>query len=193
MSSISIGEVVGDSIDSYKDDFISHVLASLIVAVINSISFSVLSGPLLAGYMRGMRKAEETGSFDVGDVFSCFYDSLGATLVAGILSLIVIYIGLFFCILPGILLLPLFPFAVYQVAVGGEIDGVSAVKTGFRLLQDNLLMALLTLLIVALLGSIGSLACGIGVVLTMPLLNIGLYMLARQASGDDRVAIAIDR
>jgi uncharacterized membrane protein len=185
MSGISLGDVIGDSFNAYRQDFISHVLGMLVFAVANSLTFSVLYGPLMAGYMRGMRNAELSGRFELGDLFSCFDAKLGPSMVAGIVAIVLLYIGFFFCIIPGLLLMPLAPLAIYQVAVANETDGVNAIKTGFRLLQDNLLMAVLTTLVLTVIGSVGVLACGVGVVLTMPLINIGLYFMARQASRGD--------
>jgi len=83
------------------------------------------------------------------------------------------------CVIPGLLIIALVPTSAYLVAVG-EKDGIQAIRRAWEAVKANLLTSCLCMVILSLIGSLGAILCGIGVFLTLPVLFIGSYHLARQ-------------
>jgi uncharacterized membrane protein len=73
----------------------------------------------------------------------------------------------------------LVPVATYLVAVG-EKDGIKAISRAWDAVKANLLSAFFCGLVLAIIGSLGGLLCGIGIILTLPIAFIGSYHMAKQ-------------
>lgn len=184
---VDLGRVLTDTFADYKADFLTHLVASALCALLGSLGFGLLVGPLQVGYMRMEARRTGGAQIGVGDVFKGFEDFIPA-LVAFIVSAIIVSIGFLLCVLPGLLLMPIVPVAFYLVA-HGEKDGVNAVRRAWACVRPNLLMAVISMLVLSILGSLGTLLCGVGVVLTLPILYIGAYHLARQLAAGEPGAL----
>jgi len=180
-SSLDLGKVLGDTFDSYKSDAGIHMLATLVTSLLSGASFSLLSGTMQVGYMRMMDKRARGEPIELGDVFKGF-DTFATSLALMILWGILLTIGFMLCIVPGLLVAPLGPVALYLIAQG-ETNPVAALQRAWGYVQPQLLMAVLGVILLAVIGSIGAIACYVGIFLTLPVLYIGGYHLARQLVG----------
>ncbi len=52
MSAPDLGACISAGIAGLKKNFITHVVASLLVGIVSNISFGLLSGPMVVGYMK---------------------------------------------------------------------------------------------------------------------------------------------
>ncbi|MBW3635332.1 MAG: hypothetical protein KY445_02555 [Armatimonadetes bacterium] len=132
---------------------------------------------LIGGLIRMAIATVRTGRADFGLVFSAF-DVLPALIGAGILTTIASFFGFLLCIVPGLLLLGLFLF-VTPLIVDQRKGALDAMSTSFNTLKPHMWMALLYLLVIGLLAGAGVLACGVGVLVTLPLALLAIAVTYR--------------
>jgi hypothetical protein len=181
MAAPDIGACVSAGVAGIKKNFVLHVVSCLLVGIVGGFSGGLLSGPMMVGYMRMLKSEEEGGTPQIGDIFKGFDDFVPA-LLASLLGSIAVTIGIFLCIIPGLLIMALIPVSVYLVAIG-EKDGVNALKRAWVLVKENLVASALCSLVLDIVGSLGSILCGVGVLLTLPIAFIGMYHMAKQMVG----------
>jgi hypothetical protein len=181
MNSIDTGACVSAGWEGFKKDPANHIIALLLVGILSSIGMGLLTGPLMVGYMRMLMRQEQGEATSAGDVFKGFDDFVPG-LIVGLLGSLIVSAGYAFCVIPGILLAPIMPFALYLVAAG-EKDGVAALKRAFELVQANLVPAAVCSFVLSLVAGLGVLGCFVGLLVTAPIAVIGTFHMARQAVG----------
>lgn len=191
MAAASVGACLSGAWDLFKKDVVTHVVVCLAVAIVSSISAGLLAGPMLVGYLRMIARAERGETVQITDVFRGFDDFVPA-FVAGLISLLVLSVGFMLCFIPGLLVMALPTVALFIVAQG-ERDGVAAFNRAWKVVTQNLGSAFWCALVLGIVGGVGSLACGVGVFLTVPLAVIGSYYMASQLVGDVPAPIAIEQ
>jgi uncharacterized membrane protein len=65
----------------------------------------------------------------------------------------------------------------------GEKDPGNALRRAFEILKENLIDAALCSLVLSLVAGLGALACGIGMLVTVPVAAIGSFVMCRQLIG----------
>lgn len=165
-----VGVIFGGSVVSYDlDDGIEF---NPLVLVGNAIS-SLVSLILSAAAIRVALDVVEGRGVDLGAMFSRF--DLVQVIVAGILVSIATTIGLLLCVLPGIVIAFLAAFTNYFIIGKGE-DAVTAIKSSFRFVLDNLGPVLLFALLGFVCMMAGALACLVGTLVAVPVVLIaGAY------------------
>ena len=190
MASPNISDCVSAGFSGLKNNPVTHIVASLLVAFISSVGFGILSGPMMVGYKKMIKIEDEGGKPEIADVFKGFDDFVPA-LVSILVGSIIVGIGFLLCILPGLLLVAILPVAAYLVALG-EKDGINALKRAWDAVKGNLLSAFFCMLVLGIIGQLGLILCFVGVILTMPITFIGSYHMAKQLTdggNDGRLAI----
>jgi uncharacterized membrane protein len=181
-----MGTVISNAFFDLKSNFLTHVVATVFTSIIGGAIFGLLLAPMQTGYMlleEKIQKKEPVSFTDIFKGFDHFVPALVAFLISGVLT----GIGFVFCIIPGLILMPLIPTSLYLVAKG-EKDGVQAVKLAWSHLKRNLFMAMLTMIVLSVLGSLGIVFCFVGIFLTAPLIYIGYYHMAKGLVGDSNAA-----
>ena len=178
MAAPDIGTCVSAGINGLKKDPVTHIVTSLLIDIVGGVSAGLLTGPMMVGYMRMIKREDEGTKAEIADVFKGFDDFVPA-LLAVLVSSIIVGIGFMLCLIPGFLIMALVPTAAYLVAVG-EKDGINAIKRAFEAVKANLVGAFFCALVLGIVGSLGSLLCGIGIILTLPIGFIGSYHMAKQ-------------
>ncbi len=178
MAAPEIGTCISAGVSGLKKNFVLHIAVTLLIAIVGGFSFGLLYGPMIAGYMRMLKAEEEGGTPQIGDVFKGFDDFLPAFLAA-FLGGIAVSIGMMLCLIPGLLIMALPITATYLVAMG-EKDGINALKRAWAVIKENLVSSALCALVVAIVGSLGAILCGIGAIITLPIAFIGFYHMAKQ-------------
>ena len=189
MAAPDIGTCVSAGINGLKKDPVTHIVTSLLICIVGGATAGLLTGPMMVGYMRMIKREDEGFKAEIADVFKGFDDFVPA-LLAVLLSSIIVGIGFMLCVIPGLLIMALVPVATYLVAVG-EKDGINAIKRAFDAVKANLLSAFLCGLVLTIIGSIGSLLCGVGIILTLPIAFIGSYHMAKQLTDGGAAPVAI--
>src|SRR3954462_2296607 len=117
MAAPQIGACVSAGFNGMKNNFVTHLVATVLLGIIGNISFGLLMGPMLVGYMRLVKIEDEGGKAEIGDVFKGFDDFVPA-LLSTVVGGIIVAVGFMLCIIPGVLIIALVPTAAYLVAVG---------------------------------------------------------------------------
>jgi uncharacterized membrane protein len=187
MASPDIGACLSAGFSGMKKNPVTHIVATLLVGIVGGVTAGLLTGPMAVGYMRMIQKEEQGARAEIADVFKGFDDFVPA-LLAVLLSSIAVSIGFMLCIVPGLLIMALVPTSAYLVAMG-EKDGIRAIQRAFAAIRENLLGTVICSLVLGIVGSLGTILCGVGVILTMPIAVIGMYHMAQQITDTDTPAL----
>lgn len=189
MAAPDIGACISAGINGLKTNPVTHIVTTLLISVVGGVSAGLLTGPMVVGYMRMLKVEEEGGKVEFLDVFKGF-DDFVPSLLAVLLSSILVSIGFMLCFIPGLLIAALVPTAAYLVAAG-EKDGINAIKRAFDALKANFFGAFLCSLILGIVGSIGMIFCFVGIFLTLPIAFIGMYHMAKQLTDGGGLVITL--
>ncbi|MGE0129430.1 MAG: hypothetical protein AB7U82_15235 [Blastocatellales bacterium] len=142
--------------------------------------FSVLSW-LMGGLYNAAFKQLRGEPISVGDLFSggpYFARMLGALVLIAIGS----GIGSIFCIIPGLIVYGL-TFLTFPMIVEGGKGTIDAIKESIEITKRDWIMFTLFAVALYFIASAGVLACGVGVLATMPLLFLGNALAYRDLVG----------
>jgi uncharacterized membrane protein len=123
---------------------------------------------LMSGAYKAAFKQLRGGRISLSDLFSggdVFLKTAGAT----ILTVILTCIGSLFCVLPGLVVAGLLCFTV-PLIVEGQLGVFDAMRASFDRTKGHWFMFTLYAIVLGVLAEIGSVACGIGILVTFPLL-----------------------
>jgi hypothetical protein len=153
----------------FVKDVAPYVVGTLILGALTVVTVGILYGPLSAGlYVMAVRRIRQNRTAEIGDVFwglSHFWRFFGAAL----LLLLLIGIGFVFLIIPGLLLATIWIY-VFPVMVDRDMGVFDAMAESRRLVRENGFgQHLVMVLLLAALSIAGSIAGGLGHLLTLPL------------------------
>lgn len=152
-------------------------------ALLGGLITMALATFMLGGVYRTAFKEIRGEQISLRDLFSggdLTLKLLGAFLLVGLC----VWIGLLLCIVPGFLAMGLFFFTI-PLIVERRMGIVDAMKLSFETTRPNMWMFMLFAFVVALLASIGQLACYVGLLVTYP-----LYFLITAAAYKDVFGVA---
>jgi hypothetical protein len=135
------------------------------------------SSVMLAGLYRMAIRQVRGEMIAIGDLFSATdlaVPALIATLLVGLATMV----GSLFCVIPayivhGLLMLTL------PIIADRRLSPVDAMKASWNALQNDILMATLYVLVLGFVAGLGAVACGVGMVVTMPLFFLGTALVYR--------------
>ena len=136
---------------------------------------TLLAPPFYAGFYLVANKMSRGESVVYPDFFSGFHFWIPSVIIS-LLSQVLIALGLIALILPGIYLGVGYMFAI-QMGIFGGMDPWSAMEWSRKLITRNWWQLLVLVLIFIVLYAVGILMAGIGLVLTLPLTFLVLYVL----------------
>ena len=175
---MDIGKSIQESLDLYMKNFATLFVAGLVATLLSAVTLGILAGPLFGGFIILCLKLLKGEPGEFNEIFAHF-DKFGPTFIVFLLYLVFAII----CMIPvlgwlvGIVLGPVVAFIfIFAVTLIIEKDmlPIDAIKKGLALFQTNPAMNWLYVLVFAILGSVGAIACGIGVILTLPFTYVGL-------------------
>ena len=177
---VHIGKWIEAGFNLYKNNFTTLVLAALIALVLSTVSIGILTGPMIAGLiiitlqlLRKTAPRPEAGAVFKG--FGYFLNSFLFTIIWGIAILIGSLVVGWFPIIGQLLSLFLvyaaqafLMFGLYLI-VDRQMDFWPASQLSIQTVKANFWPFFGLAAIASIIGSIGALAFGIGVVLTIPI------------------------
>jgi hypothetical protein len=177
---VKFGEWIERGFNLYKENFAILVLASLIAVVISAVTVGVLAGPMAAGLLlitfglidkKGPRP--EVGTLFKG--FEYFLNSFLFVIIWGIALFVVsIVVGLIPCIgqLASLFVVfvahALLMFGLFLIVDRRQEFWPASVES-FNKVKPNFWPFLGFSIVSNIIGSVGAIACGIGVVFTLPI------------------------
>ena len=158
-----IQDALAKSWNFFKKQYVVLIVGGLI-ATIGSI-FIITAPPLYFGLFFIAWNIVDGKKVEISDVFKGFNYFIVSWIML-ILYLIAIILGLIFFVLPGLVLMILFQYAV-AVAIAEKKGAVDSLKRSYRLAMDNFVFSLIFALIMWIINGIGG-ALQIGWVITCP-------------------------
>lgn len=145
--------------------------------IINQLVSIVVNAFFMGGIYRMAINQVRGRAISIGDLFSGA-DVYPALLIASLLMNIAIAIGFMLCIIPGLLLAGCLMFTI-PLIVDKRQSAVDAMTLSFNTLKSQAFSALGFALVVGLVLIAGFLACGLGVLVTMPIALVAVTLLYR--------------
>ncbi len=158
----------------------SGFLTRLVVVALISALVLVVFQLLASGLIRGALGITEGREFKVAEMLRT--DMLGPVLVTSLLVGALTFVGSLLCYFPGLLVGFLTSYSLYFVIDQG-LSPTAAVRASANLVKDNVGPTLLWYVVGGFVALIGLLACGVGVLLTVPLVLIGTAYTYKTLTG----------
>lgn len=163
---LDLGALAKQSWALFTSKPLEHIVASLIVMALGTVSLGVLIGPLCVGQIRMIDRQRQGEDIRIEHVFSGF-DSFAPAFLTTLIVLVGVSIGLVLLVVPGVFLMVAWGFALWFVALGGA-SAFEALSASWALLKQKTASVLLVVLLSAVLNSLGA-SIVLGTLLTAPL------------------------
>ena len=152
-----------------------HTAASvgqLIGTIIGTVLSLLILHPFIAAFFLAMKSEKDAGKASPGDLFKIGNFIIKSN-VTGWIMMIIVFAGYAFCIIPGILISPLYYIAITFVSQGE--NSIASITRAFAFLKNNFIIVIYCLLYFILYAFSGLLLCCIGILITVPMFYAALY------------------
>lgn len=163
----------------------SGFVVTLLVTALVTALFFVAAQVVLAGFVRGVLGVTEGREFRFQEVLRT--DDLGRVLVLALINAAGILVGTVLCYLPGLVYGFVSSFSLYFLIDKG-LSPVDSIKASVRLVADNLGSALLWYVVGGIIASAGAFACGVGMLVTVPVVLFGTAYTYKVLTGQQVAA-----
>ena len=165
---------------SYSWSSTSMGIGGILVAIVGWFVSLIVGAAVQSGYLSGVLDIANGQQVSVGSFFRP--RNIGQVIVAGLIVGIITTIGLFLCVIPGLLASIMLVFTVVAL-LDRNLSAVDAVKTSFDTSKANFGNAFLTWLVGVAIVFVGALLCGVGLLVAVPVAALFLVCAWRQISG----------
>jgi hypothetical protein len=200
---VRFGKWIEAGFNLYKNNFSTLVLAAVIGLVLSTVTVGLLAGPMIAGLvimtLQLLRKMEpRPGAGRIFRGFDYFLNAFLFIVVWGIVILIGSFILALFPVI-GQLLSLFFLYAAQAFLMFGmflivdkELNFLPASRESIQIVKTNFWPFFGLSAIASIIGSIGAVAFGIGIVLTIPIQVCILAVTYQEIFGGNGQAAASD-
>jgi uncharacterized membrane protein len=165
---------------SYSWSTTSMGLGGLLVSIVGWFLSLIVGAAIQSGYISGVLDIANGQQVSVGSFFRP--RNIGQVIVAGLIVGVITTIGLFLCVIPGLLASILLMFTVVAL-LDRNLSAVDAVKTSFDLNKANFGPAFLTWIVGVAIVFAGAILCGVGLLVAVPVAALFLVFAWRRISG----------
>ena len=158
----------------------SGLITVLVVNALISALALVIFQVLAAGLIRGALGITEGREFKVAEMLRT--DRIGPVIITSLLVGALTFVGTLLCYFPGLIVGFLTSYSLYFVIDQG-LSPTDAVRASVNLVKDNVGPTLLWYVVGGFVALIGLLACGVGVLLTVPVVLIGTAYTYKTLTG----------
>jgi uncharacterized membrane protein len=132
-----------------------------------------LAGPLFAGFLIAAHRIDKGKELDFGHFLEGF-NSFASLFLTGIFTAILVTIGYFLLVIPGVYLSVAYLFAIPFVYFGKK-DFWEGMELSRKLISREWFSFFGFILVLALINFLGALAFGVGVFFTLPITACAIY------------------
>ena len=170
-----IGQAIGEAFSFYKANVLTSIAWLVLAIIMGGIPIVNLIVPLMGvnfyTCVRNFRANGQKMSFGELFNFSHAFDKILGPIVVGIL----IAIGYFFFIIPGIILTFMWAFTPCIQGDKTDISFFNAMKESKRVAKGNYLKIFFLIVILAIFAFLGFILLGVGALVTVPVAHVALY------------------
>ena len=174
---MNVEEILKDSFGLYKNKFVTIIIATFIACVGSLFIFT--APPLFFGIYLMALNIVKGVDVKIGDVFrgfNYFFVSWFMTIIAAF----TILFGLVLLVIPGILLILLYQYAI-PIAVSENLGAYDSLKKSYRIGMDNFQFTLMLGFLLWVINAIGT-SVGVGWLVTYPFTVICLVLATQKLS-----------
>lgn len=201
---VKFGSWIEEGFNLYKKNFGILVLSSLIAVVISAVSFGILAGPMLAGVLLITMTLfdEKEPKPEVGNVFKGFSYFLQSFLFVFLWGIALCVVSFILALVPCIGQLVSLAIVFFAQAflmfglfliVDQQMEFWPASMESINKVKTNLWPFIGFSVVSSLIGSIGGIACGIGVALTLPIQACILTVAYREVFNGVKTSTIADK
>lgn len=163
----------------------SGFVASLVVSALVSALLLLVALVVGAGLVRASLAVTEGRPFQFSDVVRT--DKLGQVVTAAAIIAVLTFVGTLLCYLPGLVVGFATSYTMYFV-MDRDLGAVEAIKASVQLVLDNLANAVVWYLVGGLVAAAGFLLCGLGALVTVPVVLLGTAYTYKRFTGQQVAA-----
>lgn len=152
---------------------IAALFGYLVVLVLILVVSGAFAGALYRMAIRQIR-GEMPAAGDLFQSFDLAPRFIAAHLIVGLLT----YVGFILCFIPGLIVLGL-TFLALPILADQNVGSVDAIRMSWEALKKDAFMAILFFLVLSIVAQLGGIACGIGVIFTLPMFFLGCAIVYR--------------
>ena len=160
----------------------SFGIASILVLLVGLIVLIIAGGFFSSAYLGGALDIANGQPVTIGSFFKP--RNVVNVVMASLLVGVGVAIGYALCFLPG-LVVALFAMFTTILVIDRNLSPVDAIKASIEIVKANIGQAILAYLIAGLIASVGYLACGIGIFVSVPVAILFQVYAYRKLSGGD--------
>jgi uncharacterized membrane protein len=148
------------------------ILQGQAASTVFSLPLTIMIYILQAGMMH-MGVAQASGEALSPGMVLAGFRRFGSLVGANFLYLLLVYIGLALCLVPGIYLMGALAFTSLMV-IEQEVGPVEAIKRSFTVLKSHAWMMFLLLFVAGIVLGLGAFACLVGLLVTIPIYSAAI-------------------
>jgi uncharacterized membrane protein len=156
--------------------------ASIFVLIVGGIALLVVGAAAASGYFGGLLDIANGQPVTLGSFLRP--RNIGAVVIASLIVGIATSIGEVLCVIPG-LIVSIFSIFTIVALLDRNLAPIDAIKASVDITKANFVQVLVAWLVVAALIFVGSLVCGIGLLVAAPVASLFLVYTYRRLSGSE--------
>lgn len=165
---------------SYSWSTTSMGLGGILISIVGWFVSLIVTAAIQSGFLSGVLDIANGQQVSVGSFFRP--RNIGQVIIAGLIVGVITTIGLFLCVIPGLIASIMLVFTVVAL-LDRNLPALDAVKTSFETSKANFGNAFLTWLVGIAIVFVGALLCGIGLLVAVPVAALFLVFAWRRISG----------
>jgi hypothetical protein len=177
------GRWIGQGWETIQGDLGTFVLMTIVMLVINSVVPLLLHGATTVGFQAACKKKLRGLKPEVGDLFEGFQFFV-PSLIAHIVVSILVFFGMIFVIIPGLVVAAMFSF-VFLFIFDKRMDFSAAMSASHAVVKQDYVGFTLFAIALILLNIAGALCLFVGLLVTIPMTYAAVTVAYRDVVGFD--------
>jgi hypothetical protein len=170
-----INEAVKKTLNIFKEQYVVLILGTLVAVLL--MMFVVTIPPLIFGIYYMCAQVMKGRKAEVADVFKGFNYFFRSWWLM-ILAACAVLLGLILLIIPGLLLIVLFQYAI-AISILENKSAVESLKKSYAIGKKNFTFSAVVFILMAVLNSLGGMT-HIGILITLPLQSLFICIAAKK-------------